>query len=35
MKYIILSIVAMIGLSACASKKDVKPCGKTVVCKVK
>lgn len=34
MKYIILAIVAMVGLTACASKK--KPaCGKTTVCVVK
>lgn len=35
MKYIIISIVAMVGLSACASKKECKPCGKTTVSVVK
>ena len=35
MKYIILLMVATIGLTACASKKECKPCGKTVVCTVK
>ncbi len=35
MKYIILSLVAMVGLTACASKKECKPCGKTTVAAVK
>lgn len=35
MKYIILLLIAMVGLTACASKKECTPCGKTNPCVVK
>ena len=35
MKYIILLLIATVGLTACASKKECNPCGKTSVCVVK
>lgn len=35
MKCIIISIVAVVGLSACASKKECSPCGKTTASVVK
>ena len=35
MKYIILLVIAVVGLTACASKKSCKPCGKTTVSVVK
>jgi hypothetical protein len=35
MKYIIIAIVAMVSLSACAAKKQCSPCGKTTVSVVK
>lgn len=35
MKHIILSILVVVSLAACASKKPCQPCGKTTVCAVK
>ncbi len=35
MKNIILSIVVVVALTACASKKPCQPCGKTTVTAVK
>ena len=35
MKHIILSILVVVTLTACASKKQCPPCGKTTVCTIK
>ena len=35
MKNIILSMVVVVALTACASKKPCQPCGKTTVAAVK
>lgn len=35
MKHIILLILVVVALTACASKKPCSPCGKTTVCTVK
>lgn len=35
MKNIILSIIVVVALTACATKKTCQPCGKTTVCAVK
>lgn len=35
MKYIILSMIVVVAMTACASKKTCQPCGKTTVCTVK
>ena len=35
MKHIVLSILVVVAMTACATKKPCPPCGKTTVCAVK
>ena len=35
MKHIVLSILVVVAMTACATKKPCPPCGKTAVCTVK